>query len=404
MESEKKYMERALHLARRGEGWVEPNPMVGAVLVKDNRVVGEGYHRKFGQAHAEVEALRDAREKGNDPRGAHMYVTLEPCNHHGKTPPCTDAIIEAGIKHVSIATGDPLWERHSQKSQTTASPRRGMEKLRNSGIEVRLGLCRNEAIMLNAPFFKRSATGLPLVMAKWAMSADGRIATRTGSSRWISCEDSRKLVHQIRGKVDAVIVGSGTALKDDPLLTCRGMTPGRTAARVVLCGSQTPSPDSRLMKTARKAPVIIAYPSNNPPSGLKTCEEKGCELMSLPDSGESYQVDIQALLQELGKRDMSNILVEGGSRVLGSFLDTDAIDRALIFIAPVLIGGERAVAAVGGKGASSVRHALSFKGRTVIEHDAPEITPEPETVICQSGKDILLSGWVHDPGTWHRDE
>jgi diaminohydroxyphosphoribosylaminopyrimidine deaminase/5-amino-6-(5-phosphoribosylamino)uracil reductase len=158
------------------------------------------------------------------------------------------------------------------------------------------------------------------------------------------------------------------------------------------------------MKTARKAPVIIAYPSNNPPSGLKTCEEKGCELMSLPDSGESYQVDIQALLQELGKRDMSNILVEGGSRVLGSFLDTDAIDRALIFIAPVLIGGERAVAAVGGKGASSVRHALSFKGRTVIEHDAPEITPEPETVICQSGKDILLSGWVHDPGTWHRDE
>jgi diaminohydroxyphosphoribosylaminopyrimidine deaminase/5-amino-6-(5-phosphoribosylamino)uracil reductase len=158
------------------------------------------------------------------------------------------------------------------------------------------------------------------------------------------------------------------------------------------------------MKTAREAPVIIAYASSHPPSGLKTCEEKGCELMSLSGSGDSYQVDIQALLQELGRRDMSNILVEGGSRVLGNFLDTDAIDRALIFIAPVLIGGEQAVTAIGGKGASSVRHALSFKGKTVIKNDRPGITSEPETVICQSGKDILLSGWVHDPGTWHRDE
>jgi diaminohydroxyphosphoribosylaminopyrimidine deaminase/5-amino-6-(5-phosphoribosylamino)uracil reductase len=158
------------------------------------------------------------------------------------------------------------------------------------------------------------------------------------------------------------------------------------------------------METAREAPVIIAYPSSNPPSGLKTCEEKGCELMSVPESGESYQVNIQALLQELGKRDMSNILVEGGSRVLGSFLDIDAIDRVLIFIAPVLIGGEQAVTAVGGKGASSVRHALSFKGKTVIGNDTPEITSEPEAVICQSGKDVLLSGWVHDPRTWHRDE
>jgi diaminohydroxyphosphoribosylaminopyrimidine deaminase/5-amino-6-(5-phosphoribosylamino)uracil reductase len=313
-------------------------------------------------------------------------------------------VAEAGIGRVVIAVEDPMWERHAREHPGGPSPERGIPILREAGIVVEVGLLRDEAIMLNAPFFKGIATGMPLVIAKWAMSVDGKIATRTGSSRWISGETSRRRVHEVRACVDAVMVGSGTALRDDPRLTCRGVEARREAARVVLCGSSAPPPDSKLVRSAGDIPVILAHRADAPPAGLGGLVEAGCESLPLPPApGRPAAVDLRAALQALGQRDFTNVLVEGGRDVLGSLFDAHLVDRCLVFVAPLVIGGAAAVTAVGGQGAESVREAVPLLGPT--RHTDDEALPaEPETLVRITGSDLLLEGWASDPRAWFSED
>ncbi len=346
-------MQRALELASRGLGLVEPNPMVGCVIIADDKIVGEGYHTVFGGPHAEAEALQAA---GPRAAGATMFVTLEPCCHHGKTPPCSDAIIAAGITHVVIAVGDPFADVNGS----------GIAKLNESGIETRLGLLQEEAKDLNAPYFKLIKSRTPWIIAKWAMTLDGGIATATGDSRWISNEASRAVAHEIRGRVDAVIVGRGTAEADDPLLTAR--PPGaRTATRIVLDSNASLSTESQLVRTCRQAPVLIAVSPDAPRDQVQRLTAAGCEV--LPFAGGRIP-RLDSLLKELGSRKMSNVLVEGGGQVLGSFFAADYIDEVHIFIAPKIVGGE-ARPPINGDGVKLIAKAKSIMPTkiTTIEGD-----------------------------------
>lgn len=348
------WMRHALELAERGRGHVEPNPLVGAVVVRDDQLVGEGWHQKFGGPHAEVHALAAAGEKA---KGATLYVTLEPCCHHGKTPPCTDAILKAGIGRVVVPLLDPFPEVAGK----------GRAQLRYGGIGVDIGVETQAAYRQNAPFIKLITTGRPWVIAKWAISLDGRIATRTGDSKWISGEASRRRVHELRGRMDAIVVGIGTVLADDPLLTARPPGP-RTPARIVLDSQGRIPPACRLVQTAGEAPLVVV-------TAEKDLAQSGVECLRLPAA--EGRPAIPALLDELGRRRMTNILVEGGSEVLGSFLDAGAIDEVYVFIAPKLIGGSGAKAPVAGAGASSIADALKLS-RWEIE---------------RIEEDVLIHGW-----------
>ncbi len=238
------WMRKAVELAERGRGHVEPNPLVGAIIVRDGRAVGEGWHQQYGQAHAEVNALAAA---GDAAHGATLYVTLEPCCHHGKTPPCTDAVLHAGIARVVAALADPFPLVAGQ----------GAARLRSAGVAVEFGVCADLARRQNAPYLKLLAAGRPYIHAKWAMTLDGKIATRTGDSQWISSDASRRVVHELRGRMDGILVGIGTALADDPLLTARPPGP-RTATRVILDAQARLPLDCRLVRTAREVPTLIA--------------------------------------------------------------------------------------------------------------------------------------------------
>src|SRR5713226_7852860 len=303
--SDWQWMSRAFELAERGRGYVEPNPLVGAVVVRAEQAVGEGWHQRYGEAHAEVNALAAAAEAA---RAATLYVTLEPCCHHGKTPPCTDAILGAGLRRVVAAMPDPFAEVAG----------RGAALLRAAGLTVDFGPGEAEARRQNAPYLKLLATGRPYVHAKWAMSLDGKIATRSGDSKWISSEASRQWVHGLRGRMDAILIGSGTARIDDPLLTARPPGP-RTPVRIVLSSTGILPADSQILQTARLVPVLIV--TAGPPDTLQAKElrDKGCEMLCLPASANASQ--LTSLLDELGRRRMTNVLVEGGSKVLGSFRD-----------------------------------------------------------------------------------
>jgi diaminohydroxyphosphoribosylaminopyrimidine deaminase/5-amino-6-(5-phosphoribosylamino)uracil reductase len=332
--NDRDWMMRALALAERGRGYVEPNPLVGAVVVRDGRLVGEGWHQRYGQAHAEVNALATAGEAA---RGATLYVTLEPCCHYGKTPPCTDAVLRAGVARVVAAMSDPF-------PQVAG---RGAELLRQAGLTVEVGLCEPEARRLNAPYLKLVGRGRPYVHAKWAMTLDGKIATRTGDSKWISNEASRRRVHELRGRMDAIIVGIGTVLADDPLLTARPPGP-RTPVRVVLDHHGRTPPTSQLARTARETPTWIVTAGASTPH----LAALGCEVSSLPDAG--------ALLDEMGRRRMTNVLVEGGAAVLGTFLDAGEIDELHVFIAPRLAGGAEGKTPIGGRGVEKIADALAL--------------------------------------------
>jgi len=279
------WMRRALAEAERGRGAVEPNPMVGAVVVRDGRLVGFGHHARFGGPHAEVEALARA---GDEARGATLYVTLEPCCHFGKTPPCTQAVLDAGIVRVVAAMRDPFPKVAGG----------GLAQLRQAGVAVEVGVESDAARRLNAPYLKRLATGRPYVVAKWAMTLDGKTAAASGDSRWISGPRSRALVHELRGRMDAVVVGIGTALADDPQLTARPPGP-RVACRVVLDGSARLSPTSRLATTAREVPVLVAVTDRAPGDRRDALAALGCEVLAFPGAG---PVPILALLDELGRR------------------------------------------------------------------------------------------------------
>jgi diaminohydroxyphosphoribosylaminopyrimidine deaminase / 5-amino-6-(5-phosphoribosylamino)uracil reductase len=347
-ELEALFIARALELAARGQGHVEPNPMVGCVIARDGAVVGEGWHRKFGGPHAEVEALKIAGSRAN---GATAYVTLEPCCHHGKTPPCTQALIAAGIEKVVCAQRDPFPKVGGQ----------GIAALQAAGIVVEVGLMEAEARRLNAPYLKLVTTGRPWVIAKWAMTLDGKIATATGDSKWISGEASRAIVHQLRGRVDGIMIGHGTAKADDPLLTARPAGP-RIATRIVVDSRAALSTSSQLVHTAREAPVLIAVGHNPPQTNVDHLMAAGCEVLPLPlgeGQGEGAAVSIPALLEELGRHRMTNVLVEGGSKLLGALFDAGAIDEVHVFIAPKLIGGASAPSPIAGAGLGKIVKALS---------------------------------------------
>ncbi len=328
------HMQRALELARRGEGRVEPNPMVGCVIARGAEVIGEGWHRQYGEPHAEIEALRIA---GHRAAGATMYVTLEPCSHHGKTPPCAQAVIEAGIRRVVVAQEDPFPEVSG----------RGIAMLRTAGLEVEVGLLHGEAARTNAPYLKLLRTGRPWVIAKWAMTLDGKIATGAGTSRWISSPEARREVHRLRGRVDAIMVGRRTAEIDDPLLTAR--PPGfRTAIRVVPDTRASLRPNSRLVQTAHQVPVLVAVASDAPAASCNALERAGCEVLVCP--GSTHAERLMDLLEELGRRRMTNLLVEGGTRLLGSLFDAAEVDEVHVFVAPKLFGGQEAPSPIGGHG------------------------------------------------------
>ncbi len=318
-------MRMALRLAARGIGSIEPNPAVGAVLVKDGRVIGSGWHKKFGGPHAEIEALANCRKRGNDPAGATMYVTLEPCRHYGKTKPCTDAIIRAKIDKVIAATIDP--SKHANG--------RGLKQLRKAGIKVAVGVCEDEAKLLNAPFMKFASTGRCWVILKWAQSRDGRMTWTNKNRRWISSKTSRRDVHKIRQRVQAILVGIETVLADDPLLTVRPDR-GRQPLRIMLDTNLRIPLQCKLLKTVKKAPVLIVTGRNANPEKRKKLTEKGAEVLSVPMK--KGQSDLSYLLKQLSKRGIAQLLVEGGAKVITSFLKQRLADEIVIYIAPKILG------------------------------------------------------------------
>lgn len=352
------WMWRAMELAQKGRGWVEPNPMVGCVIVKDGECVGEGYHERFGGTHAEVNALRQAEAAA---QGATVYVTLEPCCHFGKTPPCVQALIRAHVERVVVAMQDPFPKVAGG----------GIQQLRDAGIEVEIGVLENEALRLNEPYLKLQLCHRPYVTAKWAMTLDGKIASRKCSSRWISGTKSRARVHQLRSRMDAILVGAGTVLFDNPMLDVRlndftesavkNVTP-RTPMRVVADASlQTPL-TSRVVETAGRIPTLILIGPEVSDEQKIPYLQAGCEFFRSEKTDHAEQ--LLDLLDELGKRQVTNLLVEGGSKVLGALWDVQEIDMVHVFIAPKLIGGSAAVTPVGGHGLAQID---SFAGLLDVE-------------------------------------
>jgi diaminohydroxyphosphoribosylaminopyrimidine deaminase/5-amino-6-(5-phosphoribosylamino)uracil reductase len=343
-EQEASYLRRALELADGGRGHVSPNPLVGAILVRDGEVIGEGFHAEIGGLHAERVAIEDCRTRGSDPAGSSLYVTLEPCAHTGRQPPCTEAILEAGISRVVYASEDP----------TDKASGRGPGMLRDGGIEVELagGSEASAARLLNQPFRKRARTGRPLVTYKAAMSLDGRVASPTGDSRWISSVESRELVHRWRAECDAVAVGIGTALADDPLLTARLEGAARQPVRVVFdSGARLPL-TSALVRSIEEAPLIVICAPEAASARRDALEHAGAEVIVA--TGANDTVRLEAALDELGRREIQDLLVEGGPTFAGALFDAGEIDQVRLFIAPVLVGAAEARAALEGTGAMRI--------------------------------------------------
>ncbi len=344
MQAPEYWMQRAIELAKRGEGYVEPNPMVGCVVVANNEAISSGYHQKFGEAHAEVNALHDVDSRLL--RDATIYVTLEPCVTHGKTPPCVDLLLSARPKKVCVGCLDP----------NPSHAGRGIESLREAGIEVQVGICERQCQELIAPFAKWITKHEPFVLGKWAMTLDGKIATSQGHSKWISNPESLAEVHRIRGRMDGIIVGATTAKLDDPLLTAR--PPGaRVASRIVLDTKAQMSPDSQLAKTAETVPtLLVCHPDfERAASRLIDC---GIAIIYLDTYDRCERIKL--MLRELGGRNMTNVLVEGGSSLLGSFFDCRAIDEVHVFVAPKLIGGSSAPSPIAGLGLPTMDQCIKL--------------------------------------------
>ncbi|HIJ71638.1 MAG TPA: bifunctional diaminohydroxyphosphoribosylaminopyrimidine deaminase/5-amino-6-(5-phosphoribosylamino)uracil reductase RibD [Planctomycetes bacterium] len=331
MNEDERYMKMALSLAARGFGAVEPNPMVGCVIVKSNQIIGKGFHKKFGAPHAEINAVADCKNLGAKPAGATMYITLEPCSHHGKTPPCTDAIIQAAPARVVVAVIDP--SEHARG--------RGIGLMRNVGIKVDVGICGRQARLLNAGFLKFAETKRPWVILKWAQSLDGKLAPATGGGKgdkWISNELSRKDVHTLRRSVQGILVGINTVIADDPMLTPRPPK-GKKPVRVVLDANLKIPLTSRLLRTAKSFGVIVVTGAEsvrtNSTKAAKI-ENKGAELVVVPTF--DGNCDLKATLAELGDRGVAQLLVEGGAGVITSFLAGGLADAVRIYLAPKILG------------------------------------------------------------------
>lgn len=396
-EEDKKYMRMAIDLALNGQGHVNPNPMVGAVIVRDGHVLSSGWHRVYGDLHAERDAL--SRCVG-DPAGATMYVTLEPCCHHGKQPPCTDAIMAAGISRVVAGMGDPnpLVAGH------------GLEILRRAGIEVSCGLFQNRIRHINRVFVKYITTKRPWVVLKSAMTLDGRIAARTGDSKWVSGEESRRLVHELRGRYSGIVAGIGTAVADDPMLNCRldGM---RQPVRFIVDSRASLPLDSALVRTAADYRTVVAHTAAAPQERLEALRSHGIELLECPsdvsdnagsawrtgysaacagtssgtaasrdmsvasgqslfsgeavDADRSAKVDLSAMLDRIGAMGIDSLLVEGGSELNWSMVAEGLVDEYYIFVAPKIVGGRDAKGAVGGEGFARMAEAVPVKVESV---------------------------------------
>jgi diaminohydroxyphosphoribosylaminopyrimidine deaminase / 5-amino-6-(5-phosphoribosylamino)uracil reductase len=351
-------MALALKLAAKGTGSTSPNPMVGAVVVKDGHIVGQGYHHRYGQPHAEVEALRQA---GLQARGATLYVTLEPCNHHGKTPPCTAAVLAAGIYRVVIANADP-------NPRVTGG---GADFLRSQGLIVDQGLLAEAGQKLNECFFKATTTGLPFVIAKAAASLDGKIATRTNDSHWITSDKARIWGHRLRHQVDAILVGVGTVLADDPQLTTRlPLGQGKDPIRIVL-DSRLRLPLSAQVLTRKSAAATwIACTDAAPPEKVAALQALGAEIILAPTR--DHRVDLAALLPLLSERRIQSLLVEGGAEVHGSFFEAGLVDKFHLFLAPKFIGGRQAPGILGGQGIDRLAEAPQARDLS-IHHLGPDL-------------------------------
>lgn len=343
------FMKQALKLAVKGRGRTSPNPMVGAVVVRGDEVVGRGWHEFVGGPHAEVNALRDA---GRRAAGSTLYVTLEPCHHHGRTPPCTEAILAGSVGRVVVGMADP-------------NPRvrgGGAEFLRSRGIPVELGVCERECRLINQPFIKHATLGLPLVTLKAAATLDGRIATRTGDSRWITNERSRRFVHHLRCSSDAILVGIATALADDPQLTARlsRHPPCRQPVRIVLDTHLRLPLESRLAGSAAESPVWVVCGPNAPASREAALAESGVEVLRVPE--DRGRIDLRSLLEECGRRQIASLLVEGGGSIHGSFIEAGLADEFHFFFAPKILGDAEGVPMVSGMARKFMAEALPVYG------------------------------------------
>lgn len=344
MADDARWMGEAIALARQGLGHVEPNPPVGCLLIRDGRVIGQGFHRRFGDSHAEVEALNDAKTRAEDAQGATAYVTLEPCCHHGKTPPCAEALVAARVARVVVAVTDPF----------PAVSGGGIERLREAGIRVDVGIGATKATSLLAPYLKRVRSGRPWVIAKWAMSIDGKIATASGESQWITGEAARAAVHQLRARVDAIGVGAGTVYADDPLLTARlpqGEVPPRRAMRVVYARHRLPRETHQLVQTSREVPTVVLGAATREMEHRKRLEELGVRVVAC-ESEDPVEI-IHQSLDVMGKGEypfdlpLTNLMLEGGQELLGNFALANEIDECHVFVGARLIGGSRAPGPMG---------------------------------------------------------
>lgn len=361
---DEQYMKMALELARKGEGFTSPNPMVGAVLVKDGEVVGKGYHARAGLAHAEIEALREAGEKA---KGATLYVNLEPCCHHGRTGPCVEAIVAAQVKRVVLAMVDP--------NPLVAG--KGIARLKAAGVEVAAGVLAEEAARLNEVFIKYITTGLPFVVAKAAVSLDGKIATRLGESQWITGEEARAFGHRLRHRYDAVLVGVNTVLADNPSLTARlPEGRGRDPVRIVLDSSARTPPDARIITQESLASTIIAVTEEAAEERVTALSRAGAQIVVTP--ARKGRVDLAWLMKELAAREITSVLIEGGGEVHASALSAGIVDKVVFFIAPKIIGGKEAPGPVGGCGADRLAGAVTLR----------------DVSVSRLGEDILVEGYV----------
>jgi diaminohydroxyphosphoribosylaminopyrimidine deaminase/5-amino-6-(5-phosphoribosylamino)uracil reductase len=360
-DTDMRFMRRALRLAARGAGRASPNPMVGAVIVSGGAIIAEGFHRGPGTAHAEIVALERAGDKA---RGATMYLTLEPCTHYGRTPPCASRVIASGLKRVVIASEDP--------NPIVAGG--GIAALRQAGIEVEVGLLRDEEHRLNETYRKYITTGRPFVTLKIAMSLDGKIATRTGESRWITGGKARVQAHRMRRDADAVLVGVGTVIADDPALTVRHVRARRQPLCVIADSKARTPPGAKVC--AGERPALIAVTADAAPTDVQALREAGAEVLTLPNR--DGKVDLAALLQELGARDIASLLVEGGGELIASFIELDLADKLVVFIAPKIIGGAEAATGVEGTGIAAIDQAWPLRD-----------------IRCRRvGEDLMVTGYL----------
>lgn len=351
MSYDKKYMQRAIELARKGVGAVNPNPLVGAVIVKNDEIIGEGYHTKYGDLHAEREAFKDAAEKGNDVSGAEMYVTLEPCSHTGKQPPCTEAIIESGVKRVYVGSDDP-------NPQVAGS---GIWNLRMAGIEVITHCMKEECDELNPVFFHFITKKTPYLVYKYAMTLDGKTCTCTSKSKWISNEHSRSLVQDFRNEFSAIMVGIGTVLKDDPSLACH-KEGGRNPIRII-CDSDLRIPiTSQIVSSADNIKTYIVSLSENEKKNrekIRILKDKGIGTLLIP-ADENGSIDLSRLMIQLGKMNIDSILLEGGGKLAWSVFEAGYVDEIRCFLAPKVFGGSMAGTPVGGPGVDEPSDSARF--------------------------------------------